>query len=415
MLARSLTPRKLDDLAGRVVEFYDAWGIDAPLLKKPLRAYSGGTFTLKPDRTPEFESLLSSLLYYPAIVVHCPFSAWFNRDLERLHLADYKFSQGELLPEFREFRLEYTHFTEPTDIASARERLALSLAPIHAFRRLIEQGWIIPVPAWRIVADRQEQIATAMRHDLRDEEFFHAVAPDNPFGPPRVRDILHAQLRFQGVRSASTARRIVVEPPSFFLNKLLVIADTTGAVYVPPEEQDYRLLQLRADRLQRELRQSRIDFDVVSNVLQLDLPMFRQPSIETIAEIREGEEAFFEFRDVLSSAFRTASSNSSSGDRIEDLREGARAALEPRVAEVRRAASRSKALGSLVDGATTIGIDGVSMAAQAFSGAALSVPSVAAGLAAGGVTAALFRMLRRSPHEGANLVIAKMLQSRRDR
>lgn len=415
-VAKGLTTSLLDELAGRVVEFYDSWRPRSSVESGPLTTYSGANLGIHRNEKPALEGLFASLLYYPAVTVHCPFADWFNRDLERLRFDEYALRKTEVVPVLTEFRLAHNYFTEPAGLEESRERLRLTLVGMHALRALIQRGTVIPVPAWKIVADRQLAIGAALRHDIRDSGIVEALSSRDPGLLPRISDFLSAGAAdFRGV-PRRYVNRVRVEPAAFYLNKMITVADVTSSVYVPPGEADYTLLGLRARRLRAELRRSRLDFDIVSNVLEVDLPIFSDLSVDVVASMRDSEREFAEFRDALSSAFRAAKSYSTGADAISELREGVRAELAPRVEDVRRATSRSAALKlHLEAGVTAITVDGVALGALALAGgSAMTVPSVASVLAGGGIAAALVRVFRGRAGgvQGSNLVIAKMLSAR---
>lgn len=123
------------------------------------------------------------------------------------------------------------------DLHGTRDALRKMLMIIEALRPLIEQGAVLPVPQWKIVRRREQEIATAMRYDLRDEELW-ALISDTSEPTPRmfsVSDLGRMVGGFSAPNLPKGSERLSrIEAPSFYLNKMSIIADEMQAVYVPP-------------------------------------------------------------------------------------------------------------------------------------------------------------------------------------
>ncbi|MFL6136685.1 MAG: hypothetical protein ACJ74O_02670 [Frankiaceae bacterium] len=399
--AGTLTLAEIDELAELVIEFYDAW--EAPKDESTLTAYSGGGLGLSQAGDPNVDYLYASLLYYPRVVVHDPFASWFNRDRDRLNLTHGpRLRSDELWATTTEYVLGSEYFAQRSQLTleEARNTVRRQLTIVRTLEPLIRSGAVVPIPAWKIVRQRQQAIAAAMRHDIADDALLNLLARNTGGRPdvlPRVGDFSYAAQGIPPNMKLNQLRYLVLEAPSFYLNKLVSIADELGAVYVPPAEADHVLLNARLDRLPREVRaRSRIELRLVRDIAAVRLPLFTGLPAQTLVKIRQDEEAFADFRDTLATAYRSVQVSPEDSDFAAEMREALRAALDPRVREVQRLTSAQQTLkAAALAGATELVLGAVALIGG-------TPPLFALGPA---IPAALLRMLLRPKATGANMVL----------
>ena len=408
--AESMTHADIENLADLVNEFYRSWTAP-PKDDTTITAYSATPLGHNAAGSPETSYLFSSLLYYPRVVVHDPFSSWFNRDRSELTIPVLPRLKGdELWVEATEYRLGAEYHDVKPELDEARTTMRFFLEMFAVLRPLIVEGVIVPVPAWKIVRKRQEEISAAMRHDIKDDAMFALLYQSEE--APRVSDFTHGRIMMNNI-PPKYQRYETVRPASFYLNKLITIADEMDAVYVPSEPIDYALLQTRLKRVRQELKMRSADFRIVPELMKLKLPIFDEVKPKTLVAMRQNDSAFEEFRAVLADLYRSASIGGANSEEFpNEIADALRDKLIPRVNEVERATARSATLRDALQSPMldmVVGGAGVFAAAAAHGGAAL--PALV-GVGATGVTGSLRRLLFRQKPQGANLVISALLRGR---
>lgn len=395
-LADSMTQERLDDLAEFVEDFYSRW--EPPIIPSDrLVAYSGGGIgLLSPGGPPNVRLLYASMLYYPHVVVHCPFGDWFTHDRSRLHSLNDQMPgvrSGQLWPQILEFAMANEYVPASIPWTEARDAIRNKLSIVHTLRPLIETGIVIPVPSWKLVRKRQHQIAAAMRRDMGDDAWFAALNGDGPEFMAPVGDWLTATGPITTDMTGTQVRWQRTQPASFYLNKLLAVSGEAQAIYVPASLESERLLDLRTDRIARELRaKSRVEFRIVRGLEAVPLPLFGSLEPRNYIALRRDEDAFQDFRDTLSSVFRTLPIDETSPEYALELQEALRSAFHPHVRALDRLTKRTPSLREALP------------AAVLELGATWITGSVPAALTAALIPPALALLIRKKP-EGIALAI----------
>lgn len=410
------TMRTLNKFAEEVNGFWDEWSLANE--HELLTAHTGARFDGIIEGKPANQMLLAGLLYYPRAITDDPLSDFVNTD-KKLLTALPKGPSGVhpsvLWPDATEYGGGAISWWD-TDIAANERRQSLGriLRSYEPVRPLIETGVLIPIPTWKVVRQRQQLIAEAMRRDVEDPELYEVIQSEllstNPF----------VQTRLDGVESpglnSSQVREVMTFAPSFYFNKLVSVANEYGARYVPRLGGDHELLKLRLNQVANRPT-SPIETRIIPDLASLKIPALSNVQAETLVKIRENEEAFEDFRHELNEIFSIAVGlpQDAEGDAVSSYIHDH---LSRRVAEVERITRESKSftrgfrlgfnefLFGLAGSATSLGISG-GISAQ-------NLPTVAAGTVAGalvpGVATMLQTMFARPEISGSKLVILGLIE-----
>lgn len=412
--AASMTLAEIDEFAEMVNSFYELW--EPSGTGDSLTVYPGGVVGgLTTDREPSLNHLFSSLLYYPRAVVHDPLSSWFNRDKERLRIREAlpPFKGGGIWPSVSEFDMGMgmgSYWTSRADLSETRLGLGSMLKIIETLRPLIKEGYVDLVPQWRIIRERQMSIATALRFDTRNAEMWELISRSGEGFSYMDLGGKISKMEFDGPMVAESRRRLDVEGPAFYLNKMISIADYTNAIYVPPFDGDYKLLKLRIDRVQKDLRmKSSLEPRIIHDLTQLDLPAFRDVTAKNLVKARQNEDAFETFRVKLNNEFSVAIG--AADDEVLfpiQIAEHIKDAMMVEIRAVEKATSASATLkGALEDSRRALVVGaatGTATLAVGGSGAA-----VAATMTTSMIATAIYRMIFRPKLEGSKLVISALI------
>lgn len=408
--ASSMSLAEIDTLAEFVVEYYDSWSM--PFDNSLLTAYSGESLGMTQDGEPSTDYLFGSLLYYPRIVIHCPFGEWFTRDRSRVAITMGPRLTGDMVwPDIGDLVPGNDFFSRPRDLDEFREAVKNKLAIVHQLRDLIELGIVVPVPQWQVVRRRQNAIAAAMRHDVRDDDFYELTQfREDVSTYPSIGELMQGAVApWRGIKTQH-ARLLAIEAPSFYLNKVISVADAFNAIYVPRVEPDYALFSHRIDRVAEELRiKSKLDYRIVHEMASIGLPLFHNVTPKNLIAARKNEAAFEDFRLMLSEVFWTASAPPDDPSFPSQISDYVVDHLGARVRQVEAATDRSAVLhaGARAGGAQLV------LGAASVLGATLAGATAAPLLASGGSVAmidAIRRMVFRPQPKGANLVISALLR-----
>ena len=405
--AQHLTIPQIDEFGSLVNQFYAAW--TPPINTQTLTIHPGSLagLGLSSERTPLTRPLFSALLYYPRAIVHDPLHDWFNRDKERLTMSSQP--KGVAWVSMSEYENGIVSYWSQRDqMDRVREILVASVNVLESLRPLIVAGVVIPVPQWRIIQARQQQIMTSMRMDLRDDEFFSLF--DSVRDGYAVSDfsMMKGLGQFQGIPQRHL-RRVQGDAPLFYLNKVISLSNELGATYVPPYGGDYDLFLHKTDSIAHDLRlKSPHGPRIVHEVGRLPLPIFERVSAENLVKIRENEDAFEDFRVTLNQEFLTAFA-AEDPNFPEALQETVLSSLAARVKQVEAATSGSSTLKAAVGEARR---DLILGATSVVAGLAVGQPVLPTAIGAGAVSiaSAVQRMVFRPGLSGAKLVISGLLE-----
>jgi len=409
----ALGTAELDDLADAVNAFYESWQTPA-LRTDEVRFYSGGWIAGNFDTESARQYLYTSLLYAPSVIVHDPIAEWFYRERDSLRSPPgIRGARGGIQVQGAEPQLlqgsGYHAFRDQPE--SSRAFLTRTIGALSPLPPLIRQGIVVPIPLWQLVRQREEAILAAVRHDVRDEAFAELITGATE-APPRTDHIRGAEVTPQGGVAPSDSLRAVIQNPSYFLNKILAIAEATASRYVPPAAIDAALLEHRVRGLAEELRRRDVDLQVVAGLAAADLPFLGSLEPAKIAAIRRDEAAFEDWRAELRTTVRTIESNPSQGDTFaSEAREVINDALIPRAREVERAVSRSGAMKAAAkDQAISLGIGVAAVTGAAIVVGAPVAPAALAGLGISAVGRWVYSSLFGRAPSGTHGVLATLIR-----
>jgi hypothetical protein len=413
----AVTPVDLQDLADAVKTFYDSWSPPPP---KDLRMYAGGWIAGNFIAPEALKYLLTTLVYYPETIFHDPIADWFFPHRDRLLAPDGIWSRGRKMqingaePVMIRGNGYYSFAADPE---RTRQYLKLVAPTIRRLAPLIQAGIVIPVPQWWIVRERQRQILTAVRHDVRDPRFVEAAR--NPIDEPAPRG---DNIRGLGVTPTNgwepgEEARGDSQDAAYFLNKTLAIAEATSSLYVPPAATDAHLLETRGVQVQKELRRKGVELRLAPALISAELPFLGEVDPDTILAIRRDEPSFADWRAELRNAVRAIGATTTSGEAFEaEAKEVLQDALLPKAREVARTIRSSAAIrGAVKDRFVDVGLGTASLVVTA---GVAHQPFDTAALAALGVSGVahwfLSPLLRESP-SGTKAVLAALVKRQRPR
>jgi hypothetical protein len=300
--ARSLSDRDIDELLDHIEHHYESWA--PPPMTTELRMYTGTGVAGGWLSSELRDYLFSTLLYYPSVVVHDPLARYADRHLATLELPSPPVTKMGFTIGYSEADLLATSHSAPRDYHNIRQLLEVFLPVCAQLAPLFRAGVVIPVAPWKIARHSQQQILTAVRHDVRDQRFVDA-ARNYVDDPPSVSDQIQITAPVLGSDSWKGGDTIAVaQAPSYFLNRTLAVADSVNARFVPSTLTDQSLVEAKL----RRLHARNIDM-VISRALEsATLPLFRDLEPSTLLKIRRDNEAFEDWRSGLRSAIKTIES-----------------------------------------------------------------------------------------------------------
>lgn len=249
---------------------------------------------------------------------------------------------------------------------------------------------------------RQTPVLTAVRNDVRDNDFAELVANIGPL--PRTDQVRGMAVTPSQAILRSESVRAAVQDPSYFFHKTAAIADATASLYVPPAAPDAALLDFKLRSAVRKLRPKDLDLQVVSALGVTTLPFLSNADVATIVAIHRDEEAFANWRAELRTIARTIGSLPSEGaEFLEEADSALSDALLPRAHELQRAVSRSATMkGALGPSALAFAVQAASLVgADQMIGVPIDVATLTAlglGTAASWLLSGVFRGARGRPH-----------------
>jgi hypothetical protein len=399
-----LGPVELDQLAGALSEF---WRSQAEELIPEGASLIGGWRSAYGSEPSFREDLSDSLLYYPKLLLLDPLANFFD--------------DRSALPEPRGIRYRrrdgvynvvqagaaiwsragsYDSLRE--EPGAAANRFASIVDNLYALEEPIRDGVTVLRSQWPILERRRTQLETAVRHDVgsRDLQDFISAIPADQIGVTAWDNLQGLSLSLNDpVRPADEKWR--AEPFSYYLNKMLAVADAFGAQYVPASEVDLTFLRRKVVAgVHREHPGA-----VLREVSRVVVPSLEVPIRQAVA-VRKSSDNFEDWRSALRTIQRDAAADSPA-----ELRERVQDVLQPRINKVRHDLENS----SLKDLVRTDGADLVIDAALGFSvGFATQEPlwGAAAGVGSG-VLQWIRKVYTRPEPSGADAVLATLLRDRK--
>lgn len=356
-VVESLSRKEIEDLGDRLSESAQVSSFE----HAPSETYYPGGWLGSGWHYPIFRNdLQHALLYYQRLLVHDP-------------LADFFFSGHQDLPKLRSYRslspqlggiyggpdlwASHSGYAQLKDYPEQAARyLSQIVANLTRFEPLIDAGILILRSQWPIIFDRQHQIMTSVRHNVRSETMVASARAGAAFDPPvSLWDNLRG-LKATPVKGVHPAdRRLVYQGEFFYLAKTLAIADQMSARYVAPTDADFALLKTYATTSMPQLRGlEKHPERVLSEVMRLAVPSMELDPATTVS-LRQNEESFASWRHSLRKLARDGQDDDEDtlAQRVEDE-------LVPRIQDIRNTLSRSQRLKNLVpDGievALTVGL-----------------------------------------------------------
>lgn len=392
---------ELDQLAGALGEF---WRYQAEELIPEGASLIGGWRSAYGSEPTFREDLSDSLLYYPKLLLLDPLANFFDdrsslpepRGIRYLR-RDGVYNTVQAGATIWSRAGSYESFREEPGVAATR--FASIVDNLYALEGPIREGVTVLRSQWPILERRRAQLEAAVRHDVgsRDMQDFISSIPVDQIGLTAWDDLQGLSVSLDGpVRPADEKWR--AEPFSYYLNKMLAVADAFGAQYVPASEVDLALLRLKVvTGAHREHPGG-----MLREISRVVVPSLEVPIRQAVA-VRKSSDDFEDWRSALRTIQRDAAADSPA-----ELRERVEDVLQPRVNKVRHDLEKS----SLKDLVISDGADLVIDAALGFSvGIAAQEPLWGAAAGAGsGVLQWIRKAYTRPKPSGADAVLATLLR-----
>lgn len=381
------------------------WEVQADQAGADGASFLGGFYAAYGSEPQLRAELSDALLYYPKLLLLDP-------------LANF-FSDGAALPEMRKIRYRRADGAFITvqggpqlwnshglfslmgdDPAGAAHRFALIVRNLYELETPIRAGAIELRSQWPVLRKRRSELETAVRRDVENPglQSFMAEFPAEEPGPT-VWDNMRGLRIALDLPVHPQDEKWLSEPPLYYLNKMLAVADAYEAGYVPTTEVDLELLRLKVNTGLHSLHPEQM----LREVARLVVPSVDVP-IGQAAKIREDSENFDDWRRGLRKIGRDGVH-----DTPEELRQRIGDELLPRVRAVRRELKASS-LGDLVrsDGTDVVLDTTASLGAVAAFGEPMTGLTVTAG---SGVLKWLRKAYMRKGPEGADAVLATVIRA----
>lgn len=404
-----LSQREIDDLYDAVNLFYEEWEGEAPQ-DALLRVHLGGWIARMASAGLARDLLNSALLYAHEVVIYDPVAAYFEPRrhlLRKLPIIKGAAANVDGAAVNQEATAGYIRFKN--DLAAHRSHLGLAVEQVAALAPLIKQGVALPVPHLRLTLARQEQIFTAVRHLLRDEDYIRVVS--SPVDRPAITQDdgpnVHIQVR---PRTKADQRLQHYGDPAYYLARTLALAEASHAAYLPPSATEWAIYEQRLRMLGKTLqRRDRLELTVAPAIVASEVPYLTGLSPATLLAARADGEAFEMWRRALRRATRVIQASPADGQAfVDEARQILEDELTEVASEVQRETQKSRVLArSLRSHSLTIAtsVAGVGVAAAAFGAA----PAGLVGPVAGGLLKWVADTLLPPQLQGTKAVLANFV------
>ncbi len=302
-----LTLDEVAELADAVQTHYLDWRPpDGDGLRVHLGGWIGGNFADASARS----MLATMLLYANEVLIHDPVAEWFSASRDRLRALDpiryrngtkVQGSEGHLL------RID-GWLAHSTDLDRNLHELRWRIPALDSIEPLVRSGAAIPVSHIDLVLALQDQLLSAVRHDMRNDRFVRAVSEPVDLQPVTTDFSRGGQLDLAGAGGLLTdkdRRLSVAGNPAYYLNKTLAVAASAGAIYLPPSATDWAIFHARIDAAAVELRRAgELDLNVLAALHTSELPLLEDLDLATVSRLRNEEGLVEEWRAALRQAAR---------------------------------------------------------------------------------------------------------------
>jgi hypothetical protein len=353
--------------------------------------------------------LSDALLYYPRLLVLDPLADFFSdgRGLPPLWRTRYRRPDGQVNvmttgPDM--WRDPFTYTTLRSNAVEAAHRFASIVENLYLLEQPIRGGVIIVRSQWPTLRAKQEQLATAVRHDSRNS-ILQEYLDETDRAELHLWDTIRGMQATMDLPVVKADAPMQYAPALYYLAKTLAVADATGAQYVPVNQASLGLLRAKYNDAVRSHPSA-----MLREVSRVVVPSSDIPIREAVA-MRASSDDFEDWRLGLQSLQRA-----SADDDLATLHDRVQETLLPRVHDVERGLQTSRLRESftragadvIVDGAVGV-LTGVATATQADLATA-----VLAGLggAAGGATLRwMLRQYAPAGSSGAEAVLVTLIRA----
>jgi hypothetical protein len=343
-----LPDSKLNELGELVDGFYGSWTMQPPATDE-FRTNACGVSRLR------LSWLLGELLYAHSAVIYDPLE-WALT-----------YARGE----------------------SLRDEVAEAIWTLGILEPLIRGGAVVPVPAGRLIAERQTEVEKAAREIVGDHATFWF-------------DVVGADSDPYGIKPYVVARPWA---------RHLAVADATSSHLTPIDDSSFRLYEWSLRQAAEQLREVDADLLIISRAFAAQLPWLSPSNPQTLIEIRQQDGDFEDWRAALRGAARTLDSLPTDATFADDARQAFNDSLGFAAEKLRTA--RSPTIRGLQEGGlhVTLGAAGLAVGASV---ASLPIGGPLIGLGAGQLAAFLTRsILKRDdlsqPGSGRTAVLAALV------
>jgi hypothetical protein len=297
----------VEALAAAVNEHYVGWASDEPTR---LRAHLGGWVAGNFGDSDARGVLATALLYADQVLLHDPLAEWFFLDRRRIrgpppiryrNGAKLQGSEGHLLA-------TDGWIAHRDDLERNLRELRWMIPALAEMAPVIRSATAVLVPHLHVVVAAQEGLLSAVRHDLRDDQFIAAI--ESPIDQQPVATDFSRGVRLElsgagGMVSDADRRLSFAGNPAYYLNKTLAVASAAHALYMPPSATDWAIYEARVAAAARELKRvNDLDLKVLAALHSSRLPLFEGIELATVSRAREDDDAFGEWRAALRRAAR---------------------------------------------------------------------------------------------------------------
>lgn len=349
------------------------------------------------------EELSDSILYYDRLLVMDPLADYFSdrSALPQPHPIRYRRPDGgENTITAGAALWNWGSYEEVRSVpADAARRFAAIVMNLYELEQPIRSGVLVLRNQWPVLAERAEQLATAVRHDVGSKELQTFV---RGVPPTEVGLTAWDSLQGGGITFDSPARAAdkpwQAEPFFYYLNKMLAVADAAGAQYIPSTALDLGLLERKVSGALHRMHPG----VMLREVSRVAVPSVEVPIREAVA-MRRSSEDFEDWRSTLSAIQRNGSADTS-----EELAQRVEDELAPRVRAVQRGLQRSSFAASVRSQGASLVIDGAIGAATAML--THDVWGAGAGVTSGALHWIYRAYTREKPH-GADAVLSVLVKA----
>lgn len=360
-----LSEADVDELADLVATFYAAWTLEPPA-EGVMRVHLGGWVAQNAAAAPMMPVVNNALLYAHEILVHDQVAAFlYPRRSSLRALPPIRDARGPQIAGDQAHIESTGGWFAQRSLEGAHSYLGDGVEMLAALAPLIRAGVVLPIPHLQVARERQEGILTATIRTFQDPEFGALVSSPIDELPLTRDDLRGFPVKSPRPKTPFDAALQDFGGAAYYLNRTIAIADAFHASYVPPSATDWALYEHRlGDAIASLPHGLDLDLRVMAALGRARLPLLDNVDLETMVKIRQGEEAFEDWRRELRVAGRAIEmSTTDPAHFAAEGREVLDDLLQPMVAAVkdsqtvraRITSSSADAAGELVLGAAAAG------------------------------------------------------------